>query len=206
MRYTLSGLIVYVTIMVLATTSFAADTENQNDVTTLWESTGVSIEGVDLQGSVSADGHSFIYTDWSTDDLTLRNFATGVSRHLTNKSAWTQSNEFAVLSAFSQTESAGPRNVDEQLLVAKEDLAGLLRVETDEIEVDTVRQVHWRSGAAGCPEPGMSYTMAIVPGVLILLRADGEVYRYHARRNGTPFYCPTDRVEAPVSGQGQELI
>ena len=78
-------------------------------------------------------------------------------------------------------------------------------------QAETVTQIDQE--LAGRPPNGRGwmvtpagYTMAIVPGVLILLRADGEVYRYHARRNGTPFYCPTDRVEAPVSGQGQELI
>lgn len=97
-------------------------------------------------------------------------------------------------------------DVDEQLSIARQDLARRLRIDTDEIEVETVQQVNWRSGAVGCPEPGMSYTMALVPGVLILLRAGGEVYRYHGGRSGTPFYCPADRAETPVSGQGEEVM
>jgi len=97
-------------------------------------------------------------------------------------------------------------NMDEQVAAAKQDLAQQLGTKADEIVVDTVRTVHWRSGAAGCPKPGMSYTMAIVPGVLIMLRADGDVYRYHAGRGRPPFYCPAGRAEAPVYGQGEEVM
>lgn len=105
-----------------------------------------------------------------------------------------------------ETESGEPRRVDEQLLVAKEDLARRFGIDAGEIEVKTVRHVHWRSGPTGCPDPGMSYTMAVVPGVQILLRVVGKVYRDHARRNGTSSYCPADRAEAPVLGQGEEAM
>ena len=99
-----------------------------------------------------------------------------------------------------------PLDVDNQVSIARQDLARRLGVDTDEIEIETVRQVHWRSGAAGCPEPGMSYTMALVPGVLIMLRADEEIYRYHAGRYGMPSYCPADRAEAPALGLGEEAM
>jgi len=95
---------------------------------------------------------------------------------------------------------------DDQVASARQDLAERLEKHADEIEIERVSAVHWSSGAAGCPEPGMSYTMSLVPGVLILLRADGEIYRYHARRNTTPVFCPADRAEAPVLGQGEEVM
>lgn len=97
-------------------------------------------------------------------------------------------------------------NIDEQVAAAKQDLAEQLGTDADEIEVETVRTVHWRSGAAGCPKPGMSYTMAIVPGVLILLSADGDAYHYHAGIGRAPFYCPPERVEAPAYGMGDEAM
>ena len=99
-----------------------------------------------------------------------------------------------------------PGNVDEQLASAKEDLASRLNVDEDKIEVESVRHVHWRNGAAGCPDPKMSYTMAIVPGVQILLGANGQVHRYHARGNGMPFFCPANRAEAPSLGPGGEAM
>ena len=89
-----------------------------------------------------------------------------------------------------------PMDVDRQLSIAKDDLIQRIGVAEYAIEVEAVRHVHWGSGAAGCPAPGMNYTMAIVPGVLILLRADGKVYRYHAGRNTAPSFCPADRAEA----------
>ena len=97
-------------------------------------------------------------------------------------------------------------DIDAQLSIAKQALAERLQVELADIEVETVRMVHWRSGAAGCPQPGMSYTMAIVPGVLILLKADGDTHHYHAGVGREPFYCPPERVEAPAYGLGEEAM
>jgi hypothetical protein len=101
------------------------------------------------------------------------------------------------------TQSMG---IGEQVSLAKGALAKRLEVDMADIEVVTVRNVHWRSGAAGCPKPGMSYSMAIVPGVLILLKSGGETHRYHAGLNREPFYCPAERAEAPVYGQGEEVM
>ena len=52
----------------------------------------------------------------------------------------------------------------------------------------------------------MNYTMGIVPGVQILLKADDEVHRYHAGVGREPFYCPAERAEAPAFGQGKEAM
>jgi hypothetical protein len=97
-------------------------------------------------------------------------------------------------------------DIDQQVSFAKQALAERLKVDSGIIEVDTVRTVHWRSGATGCPRPGMSYTMAIVPGVQILLKVDGEAHRYHARVGREPFFCPAAQAEAPVFGQGEEAM
>ena len=108
--------------------------------------------------------------------------------------------ETTAIRSESKSDSGKSANVDEQLLAAKEDLARRLGADAGAIPVAIGRQGNWRSGAIGCPAPEMAYTMAIVPGVQILLRADGEVYRYHARRDRLPFYCPADRAEAPAYG------
>jgi hypothetical protein len=117
-----------------------------------------------------------------------------------------QSSGIASNQAISDGNDGQPMDVDRQLSIAEDDLIQRIGVDEDAIEVEAVRHVHWGSGAAGCPTPGMNYTMAIVPGVLILLRADGKVYRYHAGRNTTPSFCPADRAEAPVLGQGAEAM
>lgn len=103
-------------------------------------------------------------------------------------------------------ESSQSTDVDKQVSTAREDLAARLDVDIGEIEIETVRHVHWRSGAGGCPRPGMSYTMAIVPGLLIVLRGNGEVHQYHAAGNRPASYCPAERAEAPVMGQGEEAM
>lgn len=97
-------------------------------------------------------------------------------------------------------------NTGEQISAAIDDLAAKRAIDPSEIEVESARAVQWRSGAGGCPEPGMSYTMAVVPGVQILLKAGGEMYRYHATRDGAPAFCPAERAEAPVYGQGEEVM
>jgi len=96
-------------------------------------------------------------------------------------------------------------DVNEQLALAINDLARRLGVEEGDIGTAAVRQVTWRSGALGCPEPGMSYTEALVPGLLIILQVGEEGYGYHARQGGEPFHCPRERVEIPASVTPEDL-
>jgi len=105
-----------------------------------------------------------------------------------------------------QFNSNDAMHVDEQIAWIYTDLAARLDVDANEITEETVRVVNWRSGAAGCPDPDMSYTMPINPGVLFLLRVDDDLHRYHSGANGKPFYCPADRAEAPAMGQGEEVM
>ena len=105
-----------------------------------------------------------------------------------------------------QFKSNDAMHVDEQIAWIHKDLAARLDVEASEITEETVRVVSWRSGAAGGPDGDMSYTMAITPGVLFLLRVGDELHRYHSGANGKPFYCPADRAEAPALGQGDEVM
>jgi len=96
-------------------------------------------------------------------------------------------------------------NLSQQLEFSKTDLSRRLGVEVGTIFETGVRKVNWRSGALGCPSPGKSYTEALVPGILILLQANGEIYGYHAKVDGTPFFCPRERVEKPASIQDEDL-
>ena len=49
-------------------------------------------------------------------------------------------------------------NLNQQLSFSKQDLAGRLGVDIDAIKIKVARQITWRSGALGCPKPGMNYT------------------------------------------------
>lgn len=91
------------------------------------------------------------------------------------------------------------RNV--QIQNAIDDLAQRLGIETSEIIPLSASHVTWRSGAMGCPKPGHHYTQALVPGLLIILGANGKHYRYHGSVNGNPNYCPSDQAEIPVTSK-----
>jgi len=57
--------------------------------------------GADYFGAISPDGSLLTYVDWDTGDLAVRNLATGEKRRLTNKGAWSRSEEFAEYSRIS---------------------------------------------------------------------------------------------------------
>jgi hypothetical protein len=100
--------------------------------------------------------------------------------------------------------STAAMNLHDQIEFSKKELAQRLGIEPKSITLSKARQVNWRSGALGCPEPGMNYTQALVPGALIFLKVGNEVHGYHAKNGGKPFYCPRDRAEQPVFGQGAD--
>ena len=103
-----------------------------------------------------------------------------------------------------QTSTKKKMSAKEQLAFSQEDLAARLDVELDTVSISGATPVTWRSGALGCPEPGMNYTQALVPGIWIMLRVSNTPYRYHAIPGGQPFYCPDDRAEPPVTGSGAD--
>ena len=56
----------------------------------------------------------------------------------------------------------------------------------------------WRDGSLGCPEAGMNYTQALVPGWRLVIRAGEELLDYRMAARGTAFmYCPPDRARDP---------
>lgn len=85
---------------------------------------------------------------------------------------------------------------DELVDTAVADLAEMLSVDSHAIIVVTVESVTWRDGSMGCPEPGMSYTQALVNGVRVELTLDGTSYWYHQGGTNPIRYCvdPNDEV------------
>lgn len=69
-----------------------------------------------------------------------------------------------------------------------------------ELKVVSNESVTWPDGSLGCPEPGMAYTMALVPGYRIVIDADGERLVYHTSRRGYFVLCPASRAVGPASG------
>lgn len=98
------------------------------------------------------------------------------------------------------------KSMDEQISNAIADLAKRTDVSEDTITIHSASVVTWSSGAMGCPKPGMSYTQAIVPGVRLLLEANGSIHYYHGRTGADLFYCPVERAKAPAYGPGEEVM
>ena len=84
------------------------------------------------------------------------------------------------------------------------DLAGRRDVSTDEIEVVRGESVVWRDGSLGCPQPGMMYTQALVPGYQVVLRVDDETFDYHAGESG--FFVLCDGGLAPVGSPSPQVV
>ncbi len=69
------------------------------------------------------------------------------------------------------------------------DLAAMLDVDPGDVEVVAVEEVTWTNGSRGCAKPGMSYTMALIDGSRITLRAGGRTYEYHSGGSRPPARC-----------------
>ena len=93
-----------------------------------------------------------------------------------------------------------PDNLVSPVDLAIEDLAARLGSE-EGIVVVLVEDVIWPDGSLGCPQPGMSYTQALVDGYRIVL-SDGEAfYAYHGAVGRDPFLCENEDVKkSPGAG------
>jgi hypothetical protein len=74
-----------------------------------------------------------------------------------------------------------------------EERAGVAR---DELSVTVTELVTWPDGAAGCPDPDMMYTQALVDGYRIVIEADGDEYHYVGANGSEPTYC--ENPQQPV--------
>ena len=68
-----------------------------------------------------------------------------------------------------------------------------------DILVVTAESVTWSDGSLGCPEPGMMYTQALVPGYRVVLDVAGDEIHYHAAQGGEFFVC--DNPMAPADSR-----
>lgn len=69
------------------------------------------------------------------------------------------------------------------------DLASRVGADRSAISVVVDEEVTWRDGSLGCPEPGMLYTQALVPGRRVVLEHDGRQYAYHGGASGGLRFC-----------------
>jgi len=76
------------------------------------------------------------------------------------------------------------------------DAASGAGVDASEVQVVTAEAVTWPDGALGCPEPGMMYTQALVPGFRVVVEINGEELHFHASESGDFAFC--DDPQPPV--------
>ena len=73
--------------------------------------------------------------------------------------------------------------------VARADAARRAGLPGEPFVVVSAEPVTWSDGSLGCPQPGVMYTQALVPGFRIHLRGAGRDWLYHASQRGQPFLC-----------------
>ncbi len=71
-------------------------------------------------------------------------------------------------------------------------------LEVAKLQVVESVAVTWPDGSLGCPEPGMNYTMALVPGYRIRIKVGEQVLNYHTSMRGFWVFCPLGRAVEPT--------
>ena len=84
-----------------------------------------------------------------------------------------------------------------EIETALDDAAERSGVPREELTIAVAELVTWPDGAAGCPEPDMMYTQALVDGFRIVIEADGRAYHYVGAEGQDPSYC--ENPQEPVS-------
>lgn len=73
-------------------------------------------------------------------------------------------------------------------------------IERARLTVLEAQAVTWQNGSLGCPEKGMAYTDALVPGYRVRIQAGARVLDYHASARGGLTLCPEGRAVDPLPG------
>lgn len=80
-----------------------------------------------------------------------------------------------------------------------EDLVEQEGIERDAIDVERAESVIWPDGSLGCPQPGVMYTQAQVPGYWVVLRWRDKSYDYRASEKGQFQRCRGSfKLQLPV--------
>jgi hypothetical protein len=74
-----------------------------------------------------------------------------------------------------------------------------------DLKVLSAEAVTWPDGSLGCPQPGMMYTQALVPGYRVRIEVGGQVLDYHSGRSGRPGLCPAGRSTEPIPADASRI-
>ena len=71
-------------------------------------------------------------------------------------------------------------DLDSLVMLAKFDLTLKTGVDLDKIKTESTEEINFSDASLGVAEPGVDYAQVITPGYIIMLKADGQTYEYHA--------------------------
>ncbi len=100
--------------------------------------------------------------------------------------------ERVVLPEASEEQALPPSALLAQVLADAAERSGLAE---GALRVLDSRQVTWGDGSLGCPEPGMSYTQALVPGWHVLVAAGESKLDYRLAEQGYFRLCEPGRLK-----------
>ncbi|MBS3753882.1 MAG: hypothetical protein KGY46_10920, partial [Anaerolineales bacterium] len=92
----------------------------------------------------------------------------------------------------------------EQVEQAKSDLAQRLDVDASEIIIESLKATDFSDASLGVPESGKSYAQVVTPGYIIMLKVDGQTYRYHASEQRVVF-VPEETSPTPSAASPEEV-
>lgn len=75
--------------------------------------------------------------------------------------------------------SQSVENQPQVVLLAKEDLARAINVQSAQITVAQLIEKQWSDASLGCPQPDMMYAQVITPGYQAVFQYNGQKYRYN---------------------------
>lgn len=79
-----------------------------------------------------------------------------------------------------------PATLRESIEADLEQRTGVVRAAFEYVRAEAVT---WNDGSLGCPQPGLAYTQALVPGYWVVIRAAGAEYDYRAADSGYFILC-----------------
>ena len=68
-----------------------------------------------------------------------------------------------------------------------------------DVSIIAAESVTWSDGSLGCPQPGMMYTQALVPGYRVVVDAGGEQMSFHASDRGNFRFCAKPKPPMEVN-------
>jgi hypothetical protein len=82
-----------------------------------------------------------------------------------------------------------------------DDLLQRSAVKAEDLKVLRAESVTWNDGSLGCPQPGVFYTQALVPGYWLVIEAGGTAYDYRLTASGSFTLCENSLplIEPPTT-------